>query len=143
MKIFHQISILLIIYISSKNLKTNCNNNNNNNGSNLEKKSFIISDIIVEKIVRDSLRYCGDGMDKVIINYNLLSFALVSKQFFKVLSKILNDGYFEWNKSMIQFNDSEFNLIKQPPLHFDYDSIRLIPYSINKEYLELLFSRVQ
>ncbi|KAK5576403.1 hypothetical protein RB653_007546 [Dictyostelium firmibasis] len=127
---------------SSKNLKTNCNNNNNNNGINLE-KSFIISDIIVEKIVRDSLWYVDDKMDKVIINHNLLSFALVSKQFFKVLSKILNDGYFEWKKSMIQFNDSEFNLIKQPPLYFDYNSIRLIPYSSNKEYLELLFSRVQ
>ncbi|KAK5576150.1 hypothetical protein RB653_007291 [Dictyostelium firmibasis] len=135
-------------YSDYRKYYSDSSNNNNHNLENkapivMERRSFIISDIIVEKIVRDSLWYVDDRMDKVIINYNLLSFALVSKQFFKVLSKILNDGYFEWNKSMIQFNDSEFSLIKQPPLYFDYNSIRLIPYSSNKEYLELLFSRVQ
>ncbi|EAL73657.1 hypothetical protein DDB_G0268408 [Dictyostelium discoideum AX4] len=47
-------------------------------------------------------------------------------------------------KSIIQFNnDSEFSLIKQPPLYFDYQSIRLIPYSSSIEYVKLLFSRVE
>ncbi|KAM9962337.1 hypothetical protein ACTFIR_005245 [Dictyostelium discoideum] len=96
------------------------------------------------KIIRDSLWYIDDRMDKVIINDNLLSFALVSKQFFKVLSKILNNEYFEWKKSMIQFdNDSQFSLIKQPPLYFDYNSIRLIPYSSSRQFVELLFSRIE
>ncbi|KAK5575177.1 hypothetical protein RB653_010433 [Dictyostelium firmibasis] len=128
---------------NSNNNNNNKNNNSNCDDSNFEKKSFILSDIIIEMIIRDSLCYTHDRMDRVIINNNLLSFALVSKQFFRVLSKILNNEYFDWRESMIQLNDSQFNLIKQPPLYFDYNSIRLIPYSINKEYLELLFSRVQ
>ncbi|KAM9944113.1 hypothetical protein ACTFIT_008700 [Dictyostelium discoideum] len=127
--------------------RENRNSNNNNNHFTINKeqmKSFILPDIVIEKIIRDSLWYIDDRMDKVIINDNLLSFALVSKQFFKVLSKILNNEYFEWKKSMIQFdNDSQFSLIKQPPLYFDYNSIRLIPYSSSRQFVELLFSRIE
>ncbi|KAN0055809.1 hypothetical protein ACTA71_011696 [Dictyostelium dimigraforme] len=112
--------------------------------NNSKMKTYKFSDIVIEKMVKDSLFYIAGRMDKVIRNRNILSFALVSKQFFKVLSRILNNGYFEWKKSMINFNNtSEFNLIKQPPLYFDYNSIRLIPYSSSIRYLELLFSRVQ
>ncbi|KAN0007276.1 hypothetical protein ACTFIU_000475 [Dictyostelium citrinum] len=128
-------------YSTNNHFTANNNSNNNNKDENLQTKSFTISDLV---IIRDSLWYINDRMDRVIINDNLLSFALVSKQFFKVLSKILYHEYFEWKKSMIPFNnDSEFSLIKQPPLYFDYNSIRLIPYSSSKEFIKSLFSRVE
>ncbi|KAM9962429.1 hypothetical protein ACTFIR_005337 [Dictyostelium discoideum] len=127
-----------------KNNNNNYNIINSYNNRNKNYKTFILSDIIIEKIIRYSLLYIDDRMDKVIINDNLLSYGLVCKQFFKVLSRILNNEYFEWKKSIIQFNnDSEFSLIKQPPLYFDYQSIRLIPYSSSIEYVKLLFSRVE
>ncbi|EAL73647.1 hypothetical protein DDB_G0268388 [Dictyostelium discoideum AX4] len=101
---------------------------------------------IFKKIVRESLSYADNiiAYDDVILNYNLLSYALVCKQFFRVLSKILNNEYFDWNKPLIHLNNiTEFSLIKQPPLFFNYESIRLIPYSSSREYIELLFSRVE
>ncbi|KAN0034631.1 hypothetical protein ACTFIV_001162 [Dictyostelium citrinum] len=115
-------------YYSTNNHFTSNNNSNNNKDENLHTKSFTISDVVIEKIIRDSLWYINDRTDRIIINDNLLSAY----------------EYFEWKKSMIPFNnDSEFSLIKQPPLYFDYNSIRLIPYSSSKEFIKSLFSRVE
>ncbi|EFA80009.1 hypothetical protein PPL_06830 [Heterostelium album PN500] len=74
---------------------------------------------------------------------NVMDFALVSKQFFRVVSKIINDNLFYWNSYIDINNNSEYNLIKSAPLYFDYESIKYIPYDKGIEYVNQLLSRVE
>ncbi|EFA84852.1 hypothetical protein PPL_01845 [Heterostelium album PN500] len=131
----------------------NNNNNNNNNNSNNNNKVIkstinqitIISDLVVEKIISDTLsivdcKYLFNKEDtgamKILSNRHILDLAVVSKQFFRVISKIINNYSFYWN-SYININRDEFNLISAPPLYFDYESINEYR-GLNSNYSHLL-----
>ncbi|EFA79623.1 hypothetical protein PPL_07482 [Heterostelium album PN500] len=114
----------------------------------------ILPDVILERIVSYSLK--ADESDEVIKHYNeksvygveyhidsksVLNYALVSKQFFKVVSKKITNSYYNLNGF---FNlESDYSLIKSPPLFFDYESIKSIGYGWNTDRITQLFSRVE
>ncbi|EAL73648.1 hypothetical protein DDB_G0268390 [Dictyostelium discoideum AX4] len=157
----YEIDTLHSIAYGENNNKNNNNNNNNNNSSinnknnshncsedssvHLQMKNFYLPDIIINEIVRNYLFEDERMDDGFIKNDNLLLLALVSKQFFKVLLKILNilnNECIEW-KACIYLNNKEFNIYRNSFFHFNYELVKSIPYSSSREYLELLFSRVQ
>ncbi|EFA79793.1 hypothetical protein PPL_06612 [Heterostelium album PN500] len=71
----------------------------------------------------------------------ILNFALVSKQFFRITSKKINNSYH--NIFGYANFDHEYSLIKSPPLFFDYESIKFIRYSESTDRIIDFFSRVE
>ncbi|EGC34802.1 hypothetical protein DICPUDRAFT_79456 [Dictyostelium purpureum] len=113
-------------------------NNNNNN------KIYNFSDLVIHDIL---LNY-KNQLKKNSVHKSLLSLALVSKQFFKVITNLINNNNLEWPRNAIKYirpsNIPQFSLINQPPLSLEYLSIKHIPYrNYSKEDLELFFSRVE
>ncbi|EFA79681.1 hypothetical protein PPL_07372 [Heterostelium album PN500] len=120
-----------------------------------------LSDFIINKIIGYSLEYIDDMDDlytnshskfiqyqqtcclNIPINTQFLRFSMVSKQFHRVISKLLSNIYFEWVESPISLNNNKFNLIKDPPLYFDYDSIKFIPFNRGTDYANHILSRVE
>ncbi|EFA78784.1 hypothetical protein PPL_08247 [Heterostelium album PN500] len=113
------------------------------------------SDIIVEQIISYSLKSNGhDGeryqivKNRVLIDnipyagIRIVELATVSKQFFKIVSKLINNSYFYWN-GRFDLNN-QYCLIRSPPLYFEYESIRNIQYRQSAiDNVHLLMSRVE
>ncbi|EFA79621.1 hypothetical protein PPL_07480 [Heterostelium album PN500] len=114
----------------------------------------ILPDIVLERIIPYSLK--ANDRNQVIKYYNeksvygveyhidsklLLDYALVSKQFFKVVSKKITNSYY----NLIGYVnlESEYSLINSPPLFFDYNSIKYIKYGESTDRINQLFSRVE
>ncbi|EFA86425.1 hypothetical protein PPL_00217 [Heterostelium album PN500] len=152
----------------SKSLNKSNNSNNNNNEPSKEITTTItfdiqstnnsrFSDLILEKIITYTLKKNIDTHSKMIYNEiynrinksvpcfgsNILSMALVSKQFFRVVSRYINNinTYYRWDH---HFNiDNQYCLIKSQPLYFDYRSIRCIRYYCDIEFAKRFLSRVE
>ncbi|EFA79789.1 hypothetical protein PPL_06608 [Heterostelium album PN500] len=125
-------------------------NGDSSNSMTKEKVSNrIISDLLVDRIISFSLRedqvQYGEKRYQIekeeLNNKFILNFALVSKQFFRVASKKMNDNYH--NMFGYVNVDNEYSLIKSPPLFFDYESIKFIRYDDSAEQITQFFSRVE
>ncbi|EFA85476.1 hypothetical protein PPL_01433 [Heterostelium album PN500] len=118
-----------------------------------------LSDILLCKIISNFVAFDNDKYERTSRHYkfknllffipylidgeNVMNFALISKQLFRVVSKIINNNLFYWNSFIDINNQSEYNLIKSSPLYFDYESIKYIPYDQGIEYANQLLSRVE
>ncbi|EFA79794.1 hypothetical protein PPL_06613 [Heterostelium album PN500] len=112
--------------------------------------TFTLSDILVEIIISFSLK--GDSLHIFVENTRIrildysdikciFNIALVSKQFFRVASKKINNSYHNLYGHINV--DNEYSLIKSPPLYFDYESIKFIRYDESTVRITQLFSRVE
>ncbi|EFA79614.1 hypothetical protein PPL_07473 [Heterostelium album PN500] len=118
-----------------------------NDDKHLEKNTIsvvstcILSDILLERIIPYSLESKSYYNTIIIDSKSVLIIALVSKKFFKIVSKILTNSYYEWHGHINL--DSEYSLIKSPPLFFDYESIKYIRYGWSTDLINQIFSGVE
>ncbi|EFA79609.1 hypothetical protein PPL_07468 [Heterostelium album PN500] len=110
-----------------------------NNYVNQESKC-ILSAQLLERIITFSII----ELPTFNINQNdieiVLNIALVSKQFFKMVSKYNPNGYYLRGPINLQ---SEHCIVQSPPLEFDYESIKYIKYGESTDRINQLFSSVE
>ncbi|EFA86460.1 hypothetical protein PPL_00253 [Heterostelium album PN500] len=136
------------------NSNSNIINDNNQLSSltiSLTDQQHQLSDIILEMIISFTLNvkhtHCTDRyhfnetLQTPLYGSEIVTLSLVSKRFFKIISKHLDKNYYLWSN---YFNaGNEFCLIKQSPLFFDYDSIKYLRYDRGIKYVDNLLSRVE
>ncbi|EFA79602.1 hypothetical protein PPL_07461 [Heterostelium album PN500] len=119
-------------------LKKNTNTGSDSIFINKESSCFL-SDLLLDRIISFSL-INKDKSDYILVEY-VMNFSLVSKKFFRVVSKILTKSYYE-SHGLINL-ESEYSLIQSPPLFFDYESIKYIKYGWSTDRINQLFERVE
>ncbi|EGC33068.1 hypothetical protein DICPUDRAFT_154919 [Dictyostelium purpureum] len=132
------------------------NDNNNNNNNNIESnvndtidnnKASInhLPDFIIKIIINELFKFSFVDSDyKVIDIRKMIYLGLISKRFFKQLSDLMDNNYYEWNHSPIKTYYNKSNLNKHPPLFFRYGSLSLIPYfETSRKELGYYFSRIE
>ncbi|EFA79632.1 hypothetical protein PPL_07491 [Heterostelium album PN500] len=117
------------------------NNININSGSNLvnNESRCILPDILLDRIISFSL------VDLTTFNIKqndveiVLNIACVSKQFFKMVSKYIPNGYYLRGPINLHSEHCAINSL----LDFDYDSIKYIKYGEGTDRINQLFERVK
>ncbi|EFA83519.1 hypothetical protein PPL_02584 [Heterostelium album PN500] len=144
---------------NTNNNKVISNSSNNNNKLDIKTttnsttitttQKYILSDLVLKNIISktefdfEDQRSEKNDNNKLFNfkNFNTINLALVSKRFFNIVSKIINNLYYGWYN---YFNiDNKYCLIKKTPLLFDYESIKYIRYDRGAEYANRMTSRVE
>ncbi|EFA86459.1 hypothetical protein PPL_00252 [Heterostelium album PN500] len=81
------------------------------------------------------------GIRPYNIGQSTIEMSLVSKQFFKIISKLINNSYTQWGDNINL--ESGYSLIRSPPLFFDYQMIKHIRYDNGIDAANRLLSRVE
>ncbi|EFA79955.1 hypothetical protein PPL_06776 [Heterostelium album PN500] len=117
----------------------------------------IIAYIISTNNVFVNFKNLTNESPKIIKGKHLLHYALVSKQFFKAIAKATNTRLVSWtgylnfnfdnnnnnNLKNNNNNNNEYSLFRLPPMYFDYESIKYIPYDKGVDHINRFFSRVE
>ncbi|EGC34484.1 hypothetical protein DICPUDRAFT_79748 [Dictyostelium purpureum] len=153
---------LIIDYQKRRNIYgniINSNNNNNNNNNNIQNNieemdldyynhNIYLDNIIIGKIF-DYIIYNESEIEKTPNKFfyerdNIpidISYGLVSKRLLNIFSKVISGYSFPiFNK--INFN-SEYCMVKHPPLYLNYESIKYLPTTIENSNIKHSFSRVE
>ncbi|EFA79959.1 hypothetical protein PPL_06780 [Heterostelium album PN500] len=119
-----------------------------------------LSELLLEKIISFSLlydknrdfhnkrrrfRFYRNHFPYFVDKDQIITVAKVSKQFFKIISKMIVNKHFNWRGDLELNNNNNYryNLVRSPPLYFDYESIKYIPYDKGIEYANHMMSRVE